>query len=507
MQAESLNDTDWDIVIAGTGLYQSLLALALSRSDKKVLHLDKNSYYGEAEAAFSLQEAEEWVKEQNNSSASIENLSPSEEDGPKLSFPRAYSLALAPQLIYTSSKLIECLVTSKAFRQLEFQAMGSWWLYSASKDSEPDSSGTPAEASGNLVRIPTNREDVAFSDSTIDLRSKRSVMKVLRFIMDYDNQEELWEGYKERPFAEFLTNHFKLPPTLVDLFLALTFSPTCSSQTTTAFALPRISRHLRSIGRLGPGFSSVIPKWGGLAEVSQVGCRAGAVGGAVYMLGSGISKTESIDDSTTLHLTSGDIVRTKHLVANPVSLSSNSSQPSQNSSEGTSRSISIVGSSLPALFPQLTEGAPIPAGAVVIRPAGSFPSETSDPAPVQLIIHSSETGECPKNQCIIYASTPASAPAGPSLLDAAVNALLACIDNPPVLWRMHYPFVPARIPSDAGDGVHLFPAGMSADLVFDDTILDRVETIWRALVGDTNAAFLVFEDREGQAEDEEDEYL
>jgi RAB protein geranylgeranyltransferase component A len=33
----------------------------LSRSDKKVLHIDENDYYGGAEAAFSLQEAEDWA--------------------------------------------------------------------------------------------------------------------------------------------------------------------------------------------------------------------------------------------------------------------------------------------------------------------------------------------------------------------------------------------------------------------------------------------------------------
>lgn len=76
---ESLTETPWDVVISGTGLLQSLLALwvslpceylsqltpligrALSRSDKKVLHVDKNPYYGGAEAAFSLQEAQDWA--------------------------------------------------------------------------------------------------------------------------------------------------------------------------------------------------------------------------------------------------------------------------------------------------------------------------------------------------------------------------------------------------------------------------------------------------------------
>lgn len=38
---------------------------ALSRSGKKVLHLDKNPYYGGSEAAFSLDEAQEWMNHVN----------------------------------------------------------------------------------------------------------------------------------------------------------------------------------------------------------------------------------------------------------------------------------------------------------------------------------------------------------------------------------------------------------------------------------------------------------
>jgi RAB protein geranylgeranyltransferase component A len=62
---ESLAETPWDVIISGTGLAQSLLALALSRSGKNVLHVDRNPYYGGSEAAFSLQEAEEWASKVN----------------------------------------------------------------------------------------------------------------------------------------------------------------------------------------------------------------------------------------------------------------------------------------------------------------------------------------------------------------------------------------------------------------------------------------------------------
>ncbi len=47
------------------------LGSALSRSGKKVLHVDRNDYYGGAEAAFSLQEVEAWVESVNTGKVGV----------------------------------------------------------------------------------------------------------------------------------------------------------------------------------------------------------------------------------------------------------------------------------------------------------------------------------------------------------------------------------------------------------------------------------------------------
>ncbi|KAI9768952.1 MAG: Rab proteins geranylgeranyltransferase component A [Geoglossum simile] len=586
---ESISETVWDVLISGTGLQQSLLALALSRSGKKVLHVDKNCFYGGPEAAFSLQEAEEWVKAVKNGKVAespIQNLSDhssfslfsnvsitsapqpeqgygstSTTDSTKLASSRAYCLSLSPQLIYSRSALLPILVSSKIFRQLEFQAVGSWWVYNLSQvapaedpssvvDPSPDPGRAygaerqepeerpPKRRRGELKKVPNGREDI-FTDSTTDLRSKRSLMKFLRFVADYENQPDVWEPQASIPFPEFLARRFNFPTPLQIPLLALAMTPNDPVETTTGFALPRIARHLRSIGVFGPGFGAIIPKWGGEAEISQVACRAGAVGGGVYMLGNNVERVnrkigyeanttvrgggEHCEGLIEVQLGSGDKIKTKWIVGTEYDL------PAQNAMSGfareftSARSISIVSSSLPSLFPVIAEGAPPAAGAIVVFPPESLTARIEEvPAggfpPVYVIVHSSSTGECPDGQCVLYASVSAESGYGYSLLDQAIESLLESFDSDPspeILYNMKYTQISTSLSPDkmeldlqtsafmsnSPENVLLFPTP-SLDLVFDDTILECVKTFWRKITGkdenedEDSGDFMVFEDRE-----------
>jgi len=438
--------------------------------------------------------------------ASISTASSDDEAAPKLSFSRVYSLALAPQLIYTDSKLLPSLVSSKTYRQLEFVAMGSWFVFDRSSAHDGDSTST-----GTLLKIPTTREDLVFSDKSIDIRSKRAVMKVLRFLVEFESQEEIWQPFADKPFAEFLTSHFKLPGRLHGLFYALTLSLNQPQETTTAFALPRIARHLRTTGHFGPGFNSVIPKWGGLSEIAQVGCRAGAVGGAIYVLNKGLKKAtrtseESHEDRTSAVLSDDEHVKTSWIVGTEENLPA-ASTPHDDSKSGPNirRSVTIVSSALPSLFPPLAEGAPPPAGAVVVFPASSFSDESS---PVYLIIHSSETGQCPQGQSVVYATTRGSN----ELLNQAVSRLIALADeslSPQSLWNLRYEHIdqiaPTRVDGATFADTIVFPAP-SNDLAFDEAVLDHVKAAWLKIMGDTARGedFLRFEDRNPVGDEDDD---
>ncbi|KAH7158207.1 GDP dissociation inhibitor [Dactylonectria estremocensis] len=500
---ESLSDTQWDVVISGTGLQQSLLALALSRSGKNILHVDPNDYYGGPEAAFSLPETDEWAKKHGVGGQKDTLFTGAEvkQEIDELASRRAYTLALAPQLIHSRSKLVSQLVDSKAFRHIEFLAVGSFFIYQPS-----DSSAS------SLSRIPSTREDV-FSNTAIPTRSKRSLMKFLKFVLDFDSepQTDIWRLHADEPLDGFLASAFKLDAALQSYIITLTLSH--DGKISVKDGLTTIYRHLSSMGVFGPGFAAVYPKWGGLSEVAQVGCRAAAVGGAVYMLGTGIKEVRqapSEDDETEpkleLELANNMIVKTKQLVEG-------SERPTTESSR-ISRLTAITKSDLSSLFKIMAEGAPIPAVAVVAFPAGSVPSEDGKYSeyPVYAMVHSSDTGECPSGQYVIYLSTVHNA-SSKSILEKALSSLVVtvrggdeAIPSPLSIYQLYYEQCRGTSSLVVNGNTATFPLP-PVDLAFNDSVLDPIQEAWNTFLGgskEEDAQYMKFEDREGG--DDEDPY-
>lgn len=315
------------------------------------------------------------------------------DSGVKLSFPRAYALSLAPQIVHANSKLLSQLVSSRCYRQLEFLAVGSFFIFKPA--SEPDGSPT-------LARIPSTREDV-FSSTDLSARAKRQLMKFLKLVLSYEEEATLsqWQEYADRPLAELLSEKMGLDESLRTYITTLTLS--LDGRISTKDGLATIHRHMTSMGLFGPGFAAVYPKWGGGSEIAQVGCRAGAVGGGIYMLGTGIKELRDTGtgEEVELELSEGTVVKTKMLF-----------RGSENVPKGdgvkVSRLAAIVGSPLGSLFETTIEGAPTPAVAVIALPPRSAKSSggVESTYPIYAIAHSSETGECPAGQSKSYPTIP-----------------------------------------------------------------------------------------------------
>jgi Rab proteins geranylgeranyltransferase component A len=388
--------------------------------------VDKNDYYGGFDAAFSLREAEEWAKKVNDSDTSTNfqnaqiHLATDGSDGAPskiLEQSRKYTLSLSPQLIYAQSKLLPALVSSRVHTQLEFQAVGSWWVHKGKK----------------LQRIPSGREDV-FADDTLSRRDKIALMKFLRTVVNKEEHEELEEAAEvsqkedNKPLASLL-DEYKISEALNQALLALSLSPLSSRSTRSSYAFPRIKRHMTSIGAFGPGFGAVLPKYGGNAEIAQVGCRAGAVGGGVYVLGAGIIGQEPADalDQVRILLSNGEKVTSRYVVGNMDDLShidwteTDDANPSQKLARSMHH-ISIISSPLKQLFPQTSDNGPVPAGAIVFVDDRDSPNASS----LYLQVHSEDTGECPSGQCE-QPSLP-SYIAVPHMMIQLMNTYLHCLN-------------------------------------------------------------------------------
>jgi RAB protein geranylgeranyltransferase component A len=264
----------------------------------------------------------------------------------------------------------------------------------------PNSGSEPAQVA-TLKRLPNGREDI-FEDSSIENRAKRSLMKFLKFVVDYENHPEIWESHAESGLPQFLGSQFQLSSQLQTVISALSLSLYPPEETSVGYALPRIARHLTSIGVFGPGFGAVVPKWGGGSEIAQVACRAGAVGGGVYVLGTGISTSQQSGDDARIdvQLSNGETVKTKYLAR-----LTDSPNDSELNATTVSRIIAVASSPLTSLFENSVEGSPVPAVSVVVFQPNTLTTGTiAHTHPVYVMAHSSDTGECPAGQCEYFIS-------------------------------------------------------------------------------------------------------
>lgn len=113
---------------------------------------------------------------------------------------------------------------------------------------------------------------------------------------------------------------------------------------------------------------------------------------------------------------------------------------------------------------------------------------------------------------VVHANVALAGDAGQSVLERAVNMLLASVDaKASVLWSLRFTQlgnsfgenIPDVSRHPVSERVLSFPPP-SLDLAFDDSVIDRVRTVWKMIMGDEvdDSQFLQFEDREGALDDD-----
>lgn len=117
----------------------------------------------------------------------------------------------------------------------------------------------------------------------------------------------------------------------------------------------------------------------------------------------------------------------------------------------------------------------------------------------------------PWSKGVIYGSTLRPSEEGYSAIQAATKQLLASVDpQAEIIYSLRYTQLgslendaSASLSTEGCDRIFSFPAPC-LDLAFDDIMIEQVKRVWKTIMGpDANEdEFLVFEDREGKAEDE-----
>ncbi|KAI0751673.1 FAD/NAD-P-binding domain-containing protein [Daedaleopsis nitida] len=280
---------DFDAIVLGTGLSESIAAAALSKAGFKVAHIDTNHYYGGDEASLTVDELAEWADLRSrvddapssdycaHQRARYTSISRSQTLPPQS---RQYSISLAPSIVPSIGPHIDSLIASGVSRYGQFKLLEKVAVY---------------DRPGFVQSVPGSKEDV-FKSKVLSLVDKRRLMRFLMFAAgEFEGKKEI-EGKEEMPFVRFLHDMFSLnDKASTAIAYALAFCTSAGEPTLPA--MQRIRQYLRSAGRYGSS-PFLVGHYGGLGETAQGFCRTSAVKGGTYILGRRVRAVKSPSTSS-----------------------------------------------------------------------------------------------------------------------------------------------------------------------------------------------------------------
>jgi len=262
---------EWDAIVLGTGMKECLLSGLLSVAGKKVLHLDRNNYYGGASASLDINQLfEKFAGEEKPDEAMLGKL-------------RDYAVDLAPKFIMAGGQLVKVLIHTGVANYMEFKPVDGSFVYRKSKDN------------GKIHKVPTTPKD-AMKSALLGMMEKTRMAQFTLWVDAVNLADRAtWSskgvtGSTKLPLdtmsgREFF-KYWKLEANTIE-FLAHACALYRDESFLNAKAIDVVTRmklYLDSMQRF-PGMTSpYLYTLYGLGELPQAFARLAAVHGGTYML-------------------------------------------------------------------------------------------------------------------------------------------------------------------------------------------------------------------------------
>lgn len=284
---------EYDVIVMGTGLKECILSGLLSVDGKKVLHLDRNNYYGADCASLNL--------DQLYAKLRGEGQKPSAQLGAS----RDYNVDLVPKFIMANGLLVQMLLHTDVTRYLEFKSVEGSYVY---------------RRGGKIYKVPATDTE-AITSSLIGLLDKNRTRKFLGYVHDYDeNNPKTHDGIDARKatMREVLKKFSMENSTdLVDVIghaLALYTNDDYLNQPALE-SLKRMQLYADSLARFGK--SPYIYPLYGLGELPQGFARLSAIYGGTYMLNKPVEDVVYENGVVVGVKSEGEVAKCKYVVADP----------------------------------------------------------------------------------------------------------------------------------------------------------------------------------------------
>lgn len=281
---EKLADGEYDAIVLGTGLTECVLSGILSVGGLRILHCDRNDYYGGACASLNLQQMFENFKSSADASA---------HDNPALGRSRDYNIDLIPKFIMAGGNMVKMLVHTGVTRYLDFKLVDGSFVFNG----------------GRPHKVPTTPRE-AMTSGLMGLLEKNRCRSFFSFVNSYDSNDrtshygldlktmtmhELYKYYGLQPDTIGFIGH-ALALYRDDGYMELPAEPT----------VLRIQLYATSLARHGR--SPYLYPLYGLGELPQAFARLSAVHGGTYMLHAPVDEVIYDGDGVAIGVRSGNKV-------------------------------------------------------------------------------------------------------------------------------------------------------------------------------------------------------